>query len=235
MRNLKALGLALVAAFAMSAMLASAAQATNPGTIFGPQGSTEVLAHKLANDKFTINTEAGTSPSTLECNTATFTQTSPAFGATGTSEVELTPEYSGCKTNAGQFVTVTHNGCTYRFYHLTTTGGKWGPTVQIKCPAGKQIEVHVYLFSNHTFQVCTLTVPAQTIAKYNNLHFHHEGVGNNTHLRLTGTVEGITYTTDNCPHPNGLTHDGIYHVDWTLTGVDAANPATRRPIHLTGP
>ena len=228
MCNLKVLSLTVVASLTMSVMLASA-QASNPGKVIpaAPSGTT-LHGAKLAGEHLTFTTSSEP-PIALGCTTATFDYVGATIPGTGATEFSFTPTYSGCSVS-GMFATVTHNECTLRFYHLTTTtpGGLYGPTVELKCPAGKPgIEIHDYLFSNHTFQVCTLTITPQTFTKLTNLDFTHEGSGTTTSLILNGTIEGMAYNVSNCSnHPSGATTDGTYYVDMTVTGQTHAGSHT---------
>ena len=157
---LKVLGLALVAVFAMSAIAASAAQATptltsevSPVTLTGTGGGYG------SGEQF----KAFGDP--VECESSTF---HTALTATPATEIVAEATYGPeCRTAAQKLpVTVTPNGCTYRFYNLKfVAAGHYDATVEIKCPAEKVIEVHIYAtHTTHTEKksLCTLTVPPQT-------------------------------------------------------------------------
>src|SRR6476646_11783187 len=109
--KLKVLGLALVAVFAMSAIAASAAQAeptltseVSPVTLAakaGGYGSGEVL--KVFGEE-------------IECENSAFHM---ALTLTPEKEITMEPSYGPkCQTTSAQHfpMTVTMNGCTYRFY-----------------------------------------------------------------------------------------------------------------------
>lgn len=57
-------------------------------------------------------------------------------------EVTMTPTYTGCFTNGFGALpaTITTNGCTFE---LKLTGGTTA-TLELVCPAGKEVEVHIY-------------------------------------------------------------------------------------------
>ena len=225
MRNLKILSLALMAALAMSAMVASAAQGsvepkltsatTYPLTLHGEQLAT--------GNSFTAPLGTGTG---IVCSKGTFdglaTLNGPALAA------EFTPTYEGCKSENGLFVTVTHNGCKFKFYDLTTSSAHYKATTDLICPPEKQIEVHVYLFSGHTFPVCTLDMAEQKGLPGATVTNQAGG-----HVLLEGTITGIKYTvtngsTESCK--NGTYTDGVYHANVTLKGKDhLGNPV---PIHV---
>jgi hypothetical protein len=149
MRNLKVLGLALVAVFAMSAVAASMASAddltseVSPVTLTGAQEENDVLTTTAGN---------------ISCKEIKYKGTA----VTPTTTVSVTPEYpekSGGVTNCtalGFPMLVDVNGCSYLF-HIgagVTTG-----TLDIVCPAGKEITVTVNYLSTVK---CIIHVPAQT-------------------------------------------------------------------------
>jgi hypothetical protein len=123
MRKLKALGLALVAIGAISAVAAASASANyniasaTGGSISGSQ---------------TVTNEFVTTIGTVKCTTATFA----ASQATETAEtLTVLPTYSGC-TLAGIKVNITTNKCHYLFTKPTTTEptGTTHAIVHVKCP-----------------------------------------------------------------------------------------------------
>jgi hypothetical protein len=155
-RNLKGLGLALVAVFAMSAMAASGAQGATPTIVTGAAGT--FSGDQVGVHEFTVGSRA------LNCKKAHFS------GTSALSQVEMTIafEYKECATTPvlgiSFPVTVTDNKCVYTFTNLKHTEAAGGlPTdydadVSIICPEGKKIEVHVYNNAAHTEQLCTLTI-----------------------------------------------------------------------------
>jgi hypothetical protein len=178
--NLKALGLTLVAAFALSAISASMASAeTQPIAHFwcsaypchgtGEQvGLVEFEVEGLGT--ITCEVLKGESEAIEKASTSSTVKTTlekchsvDAFGAT-------------------HFITVTTNGCTstYTVHAKKTLGGTvetegtnpiihyWNGDVHLKCPVGVNgIEIHAYKTTdtNHTTPVCTYTVKPQTIEK----------------------------------------------------------------------
>jgi hypothetical protein len=158
-RNLKALGLALAAVFAMSAIAASAAQATptltsetSPVTLTGTGGGLG-SGEKLVAFKESV-----------ECEKSTY---HTALTAASVPEITIEAEYGPeCRTGTGLRATVTMNGCTYLVYDLkfNATGKDYDATVDIICPVGKVIEVHVYASKaahEAKTSLCTWTIPAQ--------------------------------------------------------------------------
>ena len=155
-RNFKALGLALVAVVALSAMAATAAQANN------------VTASKY-NARITgtdLGTKAGEYTRLTVGNGARFVECATStIEATLTKEetaVTATPSYSGCFSNADVKIpaTVTMNGCDYILEATSKTAGR----ATVVCPVGKQIEVHIYEnATKHTENkpLCTYDIKAQ--------------------------------------------------------------------------
>ena len=136
-RNLKALGLALVAVFAMSVVGASAASAATefhaekaPVTLTGSQHAGE--------DVFT--TDAGT----VSCENASYVGSQATATALTSS---ATPSYSGCHATFGLNTTIDVNECKYIFHSDTKK-------VDISCPSGKVLAV--------TAPGCEITVGSQT-------------------------------------------------------------------------
>jgi hypothetical protein len=138
-RNLKALGLALVALVALSAVVAGSASAAGerfhsevePTIITGTSTNTHVFA---------------ASGATVECTGATFSGTSTL--KTETTQT-VHPTYSGC-TFFGEPASVDTTGCNYVFESETVAGKM---PAEIECTAGYAIKV--------TSPGCTLTFGPQ--------------------------------------------------------------------------
>jgi len=143
-RNLKALGLALVAVLAMNALTAAGASAEafkfkaekTPTTLVGKQHG--------APDIFTVDTQS------VSCNEATYTGT-----VTGTEVTELTvtPTYSECIAFGLFNIPIDTNGCQYKSTVDTKVGASFEGKVDIVCPAGQVIKI--------TAPGCTVTVGSQ--------------------------------------------------------------------------
>jgi hypothetical protein len=168
-RNLKALGLALVAVCALSALVASSASAA--GERFHSEVEPTILTGtNVGNHIF----HAG--ETTIECTGATFRGTSKLK-----TEATLTlhPTYSGC-TFLGEPATVDTTGCNYVF-SSETVGGVM--PAEIECTSGYSIKV--------TAPGCTLSFGAQK--NTGGLTVTNEGSGT---TRSTKTVSntGATFT-----------------------------------------
>jgi hypothetical protein len=210
-RNLKALGLALVAAFAFCAVIASAASADEfraesaPVTLTGIQDPGTL-------DKFT--TTAGT----FECEKANYTGTQ---GAVSSTAVVITSVYSECFVGGAIPAIIDLNGCTYKFTidaAPATTG-----TVHIECPTtvGPPHVTHeVTITIGIPTGKCTIHVHEQTIGgiKYTNV-----GAGATREITVDVNTSGITYTETAGTGLGACTtsstqHNGAYVGKTTITG-----------------
>jgi hypothetical protein len=173
MTRFKTLGLALVAVFAMSAVVASAASAnfttgTDSTTLTG-SGGTQVF-----------ETGGGAK---VECTSASATIT-----GVGTAQSELTgtPTYSGCTLTEGG---ITRNaevdpmGCAYV---ITTTG-----QIHIECSGSNVITVKAFIAGS--FQQCFDVHPQTPTAP--NVHFTNQldPATSKWDFTIVSTVTGITY------------------------------------------
>lgn len=142
MRRLKALGLAMGAMAALAAMLAPAAQAET-GALTTAGFPSIVTGGQIAGPTFDI----GEGPlKTVTCGTSDLESTlvGPA------DPVTFKPTYGGCVAEPGAMpTTVTTNGCDYNI-GVSKPGTTQTPETTglmaawIFCPAGQQIEIHIY-------------------------------------------------------------------------------------------
>jgi len=188
-RNLKVLGLAVMAVFAMTAVAASAASADEfhsesaPATFAGSQ----TVAH-------VFTTAAGT----VKCSTATFSGES---NVTTSSTQTLAATYGGCKAFGFVNVPVTMHSCKYVF-HL---GAGTVATTDIACENGESIEVDAPFG-------CTISVPAQT--GLSEVTLSNTGTGTSRDIDAVINVANIDY---NVPSGCALASAGT-HTDGTYTG-----------------
>jgi hypothetical protein len=180
MGNHRTLLLALVAVFAISGTVASAATAAE----FHAEKAGATLAGENEGEAI-FGTETGE----LKCKKANYSGT---YGeATTVSELELAPSLSEC-TTFGFATTVDMNGCKYK------------PTanqiLHLICPMGKLIEI--------TAPGCTVTWPPQTITAgivYTNL-----GMGPNRRITVHVTSNSGVYEEHGfaCKNPTKLKSNG---------------------------
>ena len=196
-RNLKVLGLALVAVLALGAAMASVASAKFDSEI----EHTLISGEQPAGKPHTFTVEAGTTT----CGTAKFSGT--ALGTfNGTSwtkeDLTITPEYSNCHTTIlgeEKVADVRMNGCEYTFTAGETTeeGTKVHGTVHIICPESKVIEVEIT-----GANICKVTVPAQ--GPVAGITYHNTGTGTKRDVDVISAVTTLKYTQDGvfCPGNN---------------------------------
>jgi hypothetical protein len=200
-RKIKTLGFALVAVMAMAAFSAATASAefhsVEEHTIIdGEQPAT-------VNDVFTVN--AGT----VTCNTATYTGTTTTKT---TSEITVTPTYSGCTAFGFVNATVDVNNCHYTFTTTTTD------RLHIVCPTAP---ITVTAFN------CWVTVGSQTASgvTYKNTPEEHAAWTASTtrDVDVTANITGLTYTQHSKSFPgctNGTFTNGSYKGGATVKGTD---------------
>lgn len=199
MRNIKILGLALVAMFSMSAVMAMSASADTltagayPATLTG-------TAEPEFTDQF--KTTAGT----VKCPDAHYdgTITGPV---TTSGKVVFTPTYSNC-TGFGFPAVVDHNRCNYEFKVLAGTTG----TVNLECTSPDEITITAI---SAGVTKCTVHVPSQTdipgTIKYTNI-----ASGITLEVNLTGIKYTHTAGTGIGACPNGSATNGTLEAKATV-------------------
>jgi hypothetical protein len=183
-RNLKALGLALVAVFAMSAFVASAASAAQGTLTTFPEGSTAIAtAEQIGEHEITLTDHpVGGGFFGFKCKKATFTGT--AGVKTGAVSVHAHPVYSECSF-FGQPIAVTTTGCDYVLKVGESTPGGWHVITDVVCSAGS-----VLRFVSGT---CEFTIGAQTGLTTSEVT-NSGGSGTAMDLLLHTNITGIKYT-----------------------------------------
>jgi hypothetical protein len=231
-RNLKALGLALIAVFALSAVVASAASAQNgkltsdgPVTLFGTQtGEAKLNAVSLFGGETTCMKAAYTAHK--------YNVTPHELIVSGESSMTITPNYGTCVWRNGGiawFATYDMNGCDYAL-HLGTTkaASVYNTTTTIQCPVGQHITVTLFTTAaEHTAgnSFCHFTI-TEKAAGYPGLLATDTKNGK---VDLTGTVENITAHKKGSEPvlcQAGETNIGKIALDITLEGKDKAGAAT---------
>jgi hypothetical protein len=191
-RNLKALGLALVAVFAMSAVVASAASAAIP-SLTAASGPVTLSGSDTAGTKSTLTAFGLKTECTGSYTAHKYNVTPREFIPSGATTITVTPVYTNCVGVIGGTstpATVTMNGCDYVLHVGNTVAGveKYGGTTDVVCPESQQIEVHVYTNSTHATTICTVKVPGQTGLVGGTVQ---NNAGN---LKLGGPITGIRST-----------------------------------------
>jgi hypothetical protein len=201
-RKIKAMGLTLVAVFALSAVAVSSASATPPkftaSAYPASGGGSQIGTHKVTFDGF-ITT----------CEVATFSGTLVA----ASSEITIAPKYEKCKT-AGVASTVTLNGCDYKFT-LTTTGVPNLATVDLVCPAGQDITIDV---GNPASPACIIHVTPFTAVEHVKIENDHPGILATATADIPADKVHLTDTIPaSCPFNGDTTATAIYDGQVTMT------------------
>jgi hypothetical protein len=222
-RNLKVLGLAVMAVLAMSVMAATAAQAktfTASAGVYPVTGESSIVTPNI----FTV--EGGRE---VTCEKTVFHTTLPA----ASEQLTVTPTYSECHAKIlGNKLdaTVTFNKCDYLF---TTSG-----LVHLECPnVGEDVEIHIYagfkVPHEAATQICKYTIKPQTV---NSVDYTNQSSGTTEDVLVTATgkeikVEKTLGTKANCGQEkqegvNGATYTGSV----TVKGKNAGG--TQVGIHV---
>jgi hypothetical protein len=226
-RNLKVLGLALVAVFAMSAVVASAASAANG--LLTSDGAATLDATEIAGEinVFTAFTGEVKCPGSTIAGHEVGSTTNGV--PSGSSNATLTPTYSNpnCVAVLGgnHKATVTTNGCDY-VLHLGETSGvadTYKSTVDVVCPTGASIIVEVYFATNNeNLKVCEITVGPQTARAGGTVKDTTTG-----DLEVHGTYTNISASQTGAGCVGGATTTTAeLHANLTVKGTNAAGGAT---------
>ena len=209
-RNLKVLGLALVAVLALSAVAVSSASATE---FEAETGTTSGKGKQTENGKF--KTKNGT----IECTTGIF-RGMPSAGkfttistadSTATSGEEVGKkgiEYSGCKFLGFINVTVNTTGCQYTFHANGET--------DVGCEAGKSIN----------FEAGGCKTKVGTQAGLKSVSYANTTLEGKEAVKVTPAVKLIKYTAEGggCPTFEGEAADGEYTKGSTpVCGTNSTN------------
>jgi hypothetical protein len=200
-RNLKSLGLALVAVLAMSAVVASAAHAV-PQYTASSYSATATGANNKGGETFT------TSGGTVTCDSH-FQGTLSAASSTLT----VTPNYSNCEAFGFLSADVHENGCTYVF-HATSklSTDHYSSSVDIVCPAGKTMVI--------TASACEVSVGAQnglsSVTTQNLAGGQVTVVPNVGNITMNVTKDGF-----GCPFSSTGHTKGTYHGDVVISSKTA--------------
>jgi len=156
-RNLKTLGLALVATLAIGALVAQGALAAENHQFHADAAKVDSTGQQIGAHELVVGT-AGT----VKCNAvngeATHTFTEVSAGTFERDTITVAPHYSEC-TFGGSPATLNFNHCAYVADSDTTAGNTTGgepANVEVECAAGSVVEIAT--------TVCTLTIGPQVIS-----------------------------------------------------------------------
>jgi cytoskeletal protein RodZ len=206
-RNLKIMGLALVAAFALGAS-ASAHEFTSPNL---SEGETVHVTASSSNAVFSTKTAAVG----IECETneATDTAENPA------SEITVKPTYEGCTAGFLGKAWINRKGCAYVLFSETTThkdtegNDETDAPVTIECPEESHIDIE---------SICPITIDDQEGEKLHGVSYDN----GEDDVELTVTIDQIHYEGD-WPEENNFlcetlaglkseANDGVYTGTFTV-------------------
>jgi hypothetical protein len=228
-RNFKMLGPLLLAALAISTLIAPA-PADAKGVLtagdtdaFNPHTATLVNGVQYGSENYF---EVAGNKVSCENSGVAFT----AADADGTAtSLTLEAQYKDCTTSSVPAATIAMNGCDYLLGQPASAGppGEFTGKVDLVCPEGKVVEITAYLFgtpTSHNTKVCTIKIlPGKGLAhvRYSN------GVNEATKkddLTVEADVRGLSYEqSGTCGVKSGS--DAKYKSTITLTGKDAeGNP-----------
>jgi hypothetical protein len=203
-RNLKTLGIAMVAVFAMSAAAASTASAASQGWLTS-DGPVSLTGTDSTPFQITYMSEEH-----YECHThyviGRVNVTPHGFTSESLKDLTLKPEFSNCTALVSGMIatsTFTTNGCDF-VLHITDTesSGVYRTTLDMVCEVGKEIEFHLYSNKAHSTTICTYKFPAQAgitggTAKTSGNGITLSGTFTGIHESRTGLLCGGTNTNNN--------------------------------------
>lgn len=216
-RNLKVLGLALAAMFAMSAFVANAASAAN---FHSDSASTIITGTQTGNHVFDA---AGNS---ISCKKASFKGTQ---GTSTASAIRVTASYSEC-TFFGVPVAVNMNGCEYEFL---ATG-----TVNIVSIPGKNCATEPITFRASFFGLsCDVKIGAQSGLEKATYDGTTTVASPPSDIVVTPAVTGIAYTAEGggCSETGSLKNGNYTTGPTTVQGFvdNAGTEGAQTPIWVT--
>lgn len=196
-RNLKALGLALVAVFAMSAVAASGAQAES----FHSHAEHTTLTAKGTSDQtFTITNSLSFTCKKMSAR-GDITGTASGGGLFTNANATVRPFYEECKASNGDVVNVTTTGCHYRLNAETDANGHG--KAFIECGTGA-IKI------NDPSNGCTVSIPTGEPTE-KGVHYTNEANGGGTNeetIAGEATVTGIHFTSNFICQLGGVPKEG---------------------------
>jgi hypothetical protein len=230
-RNLKALGIALIAVFAMSVVAASAAQAKfDTLTTFPTKENVFLTSKALATQEFIIQGgKAKVKCTEVELETSEGKSTNTDKSTSITAYPKYNKTEPSCEVSPFGNGTVHMNGCYYTFTSETDASGD--AEVHIICPPEKVIEIKGPAS-------CTIKVGTQTVR---GVHYTNETTSPGTnetemHIKLEPTVTGISWTSTAACALVGIKAsgtDGTYTGNVTVTADEDVNNKPGEPVGIT--
>jgi hypothetical protein len=227
-RNLKVLGLALVAVFAFSAMAASGASAQlKQGILTTENGGAVTLDGKEDGKNFFKDPTLEEGKNPVECPGSTFVGhraevTPHELILNKATEATITPTFIACHSGAHK-ATVTMNECDFKFKIGTTTKAEehspYALTASVVCPKEKFIDIEVYFSeTNENLLICTYKVGPQEVKGFD-IANEVENFTTLDTLTATGTGKVIADRSSTCGTKAGLETEQT--INATITGTTA--------------
>jgi hypothetical protein len=202
MRNLKSLGLTLLAILAIGAITSASASAN---FFHSPVEPTTLTVGKNETQKFLYETGG----KIVECLTM---GGAGVLGETTDQEFTFAPNYSKCEVNGIPFsqAQVSINGCEYFFTIDSFVNG--GPT-HLSCFGTNQVTITVKVFG---VSLCTLHIGSQTPASKS----HYANVGDGVEVQPTQTgIKGARQGSTECGSASSIS--GTYTGKAQIIGEDS--------------
>jgi hypothetical protein len=228
-RNLKALGLAVIAVFALGGVTASAASALEGQLTSDGPVTLDMYETGVGQNATTMFGEKIECQGTIYTgHTYNVTPHQPIVGPAST--ITVTPHYNqaNCTSLPGpRKATITMNGCDFVFHIGNTIGvDQYALFADIVCPAGQKIEKHVYFGLNEDLPWCTYTIgpqaglPGATITNTTGANdVDISGAFKNIHVEKHGMCGA------------GTTNFGEWDIDLTVRGTGPGGVFT--PVTVT--
>ncbi len=202
-RNLKMLNLALIAMFTLGTLLASAASAAPKSTPVPEEYPFTWKAAQVTTHVFAL--EGGRK---FECATANLEGTVSSKAQAEESKLTTTPAYGNCTATIlgnKELATITMNGCRYLVTSTETATGTikaegWEVTasLQLKCPVGAKMELHVYTSEANDLSntpLCTYAIAEQAVGgSLDNKLTEKNAEGAGTSGAVKSTLTGVATT-----------------------------------------
>jgi hypothetical protein len=232
-RNLKVIGLALVAAFALSAAAVSTAFAQQGVlTADGPVKLNLAQRGAVGSGANALTAFGGKieCPGSIYAGYALNATPHELIEKLGTASITLIPTYVNCVTETGSVfpTTVDMNGCDYAFrIGQTKNEDTYSATTDIVCPKEQRVQWTIFLGPAHMTKACTVSVGPQTGLP---------GISVTTDtssddLVISGTIESVhVEETGVCGAKT--TSEGKIDLDLTVTGLSPKGESTG--ITVTG-
>ncbi len=227
-RNLKMLGLSLVAVCAMGAVAASAASA-NANYWFTMSGSdwTGLSASQVPGAFYETRFDGivGGSPGVVKCEKST---SSGSTSATTTTTLTLSTQYSGCGLEPFGNAVINTNGCLWVIHTDPlgdTTNGEYHAVSTVECPTGNEVTVEAKIGG---VTKCIIHIEPQnlgtgTVVTQNTPHLLvHINYAIVKYTQTEGTGAGRCTTT-------ATTNNGVLNATKTLSGVGTNG----QPVNLS--